>query len=61
MTLYLPIGVEGKKVVFKNINNGTVTILANGAQTIDGYSNVIMTNINTSFGVSFANTSWLIF
>jgi hypothetical protein len=60
-TLQLPAGTAGKQYQIKNINSGTITILPDGAETIDGYPDVIISNVNTSFGLTFANGKWLIF
>lgn len=61
LTLQLPAGVEGKRYNIKNINSGAVTILPNGLETIDGYSNVVISYTNTSFALIFDGDKWLIF
>jgi hypothetical protein len=61
LTLQLPAGTNGRKYNIKNINTGTVTILPNGAETIDGYANAVINSMNTAMGLTFADGRWLIF
>lgn len=53
VTINLPttIGFSGDKYIIKNVGVGTVTILPFGSETINGYSNMIMQQKNSSLGV----------
>lgn len=61
LTLQLPAGVEGKRYNIKNAGGGTVTVLPNGSETIDGHINLLMRYMNSSVTLSFNSTNWNIF
>jgi hypothetical protein len=64
LTISLPtvVGYSGDKYFIKNVGVGTVTVVPFGTEKIDGYSEMIMTEKNSSFGImSNGSTDWYIF
>ena len=65
LTVTLPVAstVSGQQFYVKNINNsnGIITVLPNGSELIDGYSNATIRYYNTMFGVISIGTGWVIF
>jgi len=64
LTISLPtvIGYSGDKYFIKNVGVGTVTVVPFGTEKIDDYSEMIMTEKNSSFGImSNGSTGWFIF
>ena len=61
LTLQLPAGVNGKRYSIKNINTGTITVLPDASETINGYSNLVVNYRNSGLTLVFAGTNWNIF
>jgi len=63
VTLTLPAAnsVNGASYEIKNINTGTVTIVGSGADTIDGYANMIISFQNSMLGVQSIGSGWIVF
>ncbi len=63
ITLTLPTstGRVGTKYFIKNIGDGVITIVGTNGQTIDGNSNLILTEKNSSLSLSSDGSGWLIF
>jgi len=63
VTLTLPAAnsVNGASYEIKNINTGTVTIVGSGADTIDGYANMIISFKNSMLGVQSIGSGWIVF
>lgn len=62
ITMPTCIGFAGDKYFIKNVGVGTVTVVGTGTEKIDGYSEMIMTEKNSSFSLlSNGSTGWLIF
>tara|TARA_R100000951_G_scaffold65264_1_gene55091 strand:- start:7703 stop:9505 length:1803 start_codon:yes stop_codon:yes gene_type:complete len=59
ITLPTSIGIQGQIYVIKNSSNSTITLSANGAETIDTH-NIIQTEPPTSITVQSTNTNWII-
>ncbi len=62
ITMPTSVGFSGDKYFIKNVGVGTVTVVGTGIEKIDGYSEMIMTEKNSSFGLlSDGSTGWYIF
>ena len=64
LTITIPtcVGYSGDKYFIKNIGVGTVTVVPSGTEKIDGYTNMILTEPNSSFSLlSDGSTGWYIF
>lgn len=60
VTLPTAVGVTGKSYVVKNSGTGAITVATTSAQTIDGYSNFILSTQGESITVVSNGANWIV-
>lgn len=58
VTLLPILGIEGKKIIIKNIGTGIITIDGSGIETIDGQFNQLLSNQYDSLTLIAGSTEW---